>query len=65
MYTPMVTLSIPFSPWTKGKYDHQIEEALAENQAAKSKHDAMKNMAVFEVRDMARKSRHDKNAFDL
>src|SRR5688572_12577946 len=30
MYTPMLTLSIPFSPWTKGKYDYQIEEALAE-----------------------------------
>ena len=55
MYTPMVTLSIPFSPWTKGKYDHQIEEALAEKQAAKANLAAMKNMAVFEVRDMAAK----------
>jgi len=53
MYTPMVTLSIPFSPWTKGKYDHQIEEALAEKQAARANLAAMKNMAVFEVRDMA------------
>lgn len=51
MYTPMVTLSIPFSPWTKGKYDHQIEEALAEKQAAKANLAAMKNMAVFEVKD--------------
>jgi len=57
MYTPMVTLSIPFSPWTKGKYDHQIEEALAEKQAAKANLAAMKNMAAFEVRDMAAKVR--------
>ena len=57
MYTPMVTLSIPFSPWTKGKYDHQIEEALAEKQVAKANLAAMKNMASFEVRDMAAKVR--------
>lgn len=55
MYTPMVTLSIPFSPWTRGKYDHQIEEALAEKQAAKANLAAMKNMAVFEVRDTTAK----------
>ena len=35
MYAPMVTLTIPFSPWTKGKHDYEIEEALAERQAAK------------------------------
>ncbi len=55
MYTPMLTLSIPFSPWTKGKYDHQIEEALAEKQAAKANLAAMKNMAIFEVRDTTAK----------
>ena len=57
MYTPMVTLSIPFFPWTKGKYDHQIEEALAEKQVARANLAAMKNMAAFEVRDMAAKIR--------
>jgi outer membrane protein TolC len=55
MYTPMVTLSIPFSPWTKGKYDHQIAEALAEKQTASANLAAMKNMAVFEVKDMSAK----------
>jgi len=55
MYAPMVTLTIPFSPWTKGRHDYEIEEALAERQMAKSSLDAMKNMALFEVRDMSAK----------
>ena len=52
MYAPMLTLTIPFSPWTKGKHDYEIEEALSERQAAKANLTAMKNMALFEVRDM-------------
>lgn len=55
MYTPMLTLTIPFSPWTKGRHDYEIEEALAEGQMAKSSLDAMKNVALFEVRDMSAK----------
>ncbi len=55
MYAPMVTLTIPFSPWTKGRHDYEIEEALAERRMAKSSLDAMKNMALFEVRDMSAK----------
>jgi cobalt-zinc-cadmium efflux system outer membrane protein len=57
MYTPMVSLTIPFSPWTKGKHDYEVEEALAEHQAAKSQHDAMKNAALFEVRELFLKAR--------
>jgi outer membrane protein TolC len=52
MYAPMLSLTIPFSPWTKGKHDYEIEEALAERQTAKANLAAMKNMALFEVRDM-------------
>ncbi|MGH7825684.1 MAG: TolC family protein [Candidatus Binatia bacterium] len=51
MYAPMLTLTIPFSPWTKGKHDYQIEEALAERQVAKANLAAMKNMALLEVRE--------------
>jgi cobalt-zinc-cadmium efflux system outer membrane protein len=51
MYAPMLTLTIPFSPWTKGKHDYEIEEALAERQAAKANLAAMKNMALLEVRE--------------
>jgi outer membrane protein, heavy metal efflux system len=57
MYTPMVSLTIPFSPWTKGKHDYEVEEALAEHQAAKSQHDAMKNTTLFEVRELFLKAR--------
>jgi len=47
----MVTLSIPFSPWTKGKHDYEVQEALAERQAAKANLAAMKNMALLELRE--------------
>jgi outer membrane protein, heavy metal efflux system len=51
MYAPMVTLTIPFSPWTKGKHDYEVQEALAERQAAKANLAAMKNMALLELRE--------------
>jgi outer membrane protein, heavy metal efflux system len=57
MYTPMVSLTIPFSPWTKGKHEYEVEEALAERQAAKSQHDAMKNAALLAVREMFTRAR--------
>ena len=52
MYTPMIALTIPFSPWTKGRHDYEIEEALAERQMAKANLDAMRNMALSEAREM-------------
>ncbi len=55
MYAPMLTLTIPFSPWTKGKHDYEIEEALAERQVAKANLTAMKNMALLEVREASAK----------
>lgn len=55
MYAPMVTLTIPFSPWTKGKHDYEVEEALAERQAAKANLAAVKNMTLFEVTEISAK----------
>jgi outer membrane protein, heavy metal efflux system len=55
MYAPMVTLTLPFSPWTKGRHDYEIEEALAERQAAKATLLAMRNMTLFEVKEMSAK----------
>jgi cobalt-zinc-cadmium efflux system outer membrane protein len=55
MYAPMLTLTIPFSPWTKGKHDYEIEEALAERQAAKANLASMKNMALLELRETSAK----------
>ena len=52
MYTPMVTMTIPFAPWTKGRHDYEIEEAMAERQMAKANRDAMRNMALSEVSEM-------------
>jgi len=57
MYTPMVSLTIPFSPWTKGKHDYEVEEAVAERQATKSQHEAMKNAALLAVRETLTKAR--------
>ncbi len=51
MYTPMVSLTIPFSPWTKGKRDYEVQEAVADKQTARSSLNAMKNMALLEVRE--------------
>jgi outer membrane protein, heavy metal efflux system len=53
MYAPMVTLTIPFSPWTKGKHDHEVEEALAERQVARANLAAVRNMTLFEVKEMS------------
>jgi outer membrane protein, heavy metal efflux system len=55
MYAPMVTLSIPFSPWTKGKHDYEVEEALAERQALRANLAAVKNMTLFEVTEISAK----------
>ena len=55
MYAPMVTLTIPFSPWTKGKHDYEVEEALAERQAARANLAAVKNMTLFEVTEISAK----------
>jgi len=51
MYTPMVSLTIPFSPWTRGRHDYEIQEAFAEKQMAQSSLTAMKNMTLLEVRE--------------
>jgi outer membrane protein, heavy metal efflux system len=51
MYTPMVTLTLPFAPWTRGRHDYEVQEALAERQMAQANFNAMKNMALLEVRE--------------
>jgi outer membrane protein TolC len=51
MYTPMVSLTIPFSPWTRGRHDYEVTEAVAEKQIAQANLSAMKNMALLEIRE--------------
>lgn len=55
MYSPMLTLTIPFSPWTKGKHDYEIQQAVAEHRMAQSNLEGMRNAVLFEVRDLAAK----------
>jgi cobalt-zinc-cadmium efflux system outer membrane protein len=48
-YAGMVNITIPFSPWTIGRHNYEIEETLAENRAAKASRDAIKNMTLREL----------------
>ena len=48
-YGAMVNITIPFSPWTIGRRNHEVEESLAEIRAAKTNRDAMRNMTLREV----------------
>ncbi|HXG50814.1 MAG TPA: TolC family protein [candidate division Zixibacteria bacterium] len=48
-YTAMINITIPFSPWTMGKRNFEVEEALAEIRAARANRDAMRNMTLREL----------------
>ena len=52
----MVNITIPFSPWTIGKRDQEIEEALAENRAAKASRDAIRVMTLRELAELQAKA---------
>lgn len=48
-YGAMINITIPFSPWTIGRRNFEVEESLAEIRAAKANRDAMRNMTLREV----------------
>ena len=48
-YGAMFTITIPFSPWTVGRRNYEVEESLAEIRAAKANRDAMRNVTLREV----------------
>jgi outer membrane protein TolC len=48
-YAGMVNITIPFSPWTIGRRNHEIEETLAENRMAKANRDAVRLMTLREL----------------
>jgi outer membrane protein, heavy metal efflux system len=48
-YAGMVNITIPFSPWTIGRRNYEIEETLAEKRAAKANRDAIKVMTLREL----------------
>ena len=47
-----VTLNIPFSFWTKPKYDAGVREATARVQVARSRKETLENLTRFQVQDL-------------
>jgi outer membrane protein TolC len=48
-YGAMINITIPFSPWTAGRRNYEVEESLAEIRAARASREAMRNMTVKQV----------------
>src|SRR3989442_1599461 len=51
----MVTMTLPFSFWTKPKYDAGVREAAANRDAATAAYEALKNQVLFEIKDLLAK----------
>jgi outer membrane protein TolC len=49
-YSGMLTLTVPFF-WTKAKHDKEVEETSAQIARSEASYRAMKNRALFEVRE--------------
>jgi len=64
-YGAMVNISIPFSPWTLGRHNYEVEEALAENRAAKAGRDAVRNMTLKEIGESWAKVQAGKRSVEL
>jgi outer membrane protein, heavy metal efflux system len=64
-YAAMVNITIPFSPWTIGKRNYEVEESLAEIRAAKASRDAIKNLALKEVGESQAKLQAARRSLDL
>ncbi len=48
----MVVMSMPFSFWTKAKYDAGVREAKARHESAKAAFHALENQVGYEVKDL-------------
>ena len=64
-YGAMVNISIPFSPWTIGRRNYEVEESLAETRAAKSNRDAIKNATLKQVGESLSKVQAAKRSVQL
>ena len=64
-YGAMVNISIPFSPWTIGRRNYEVEETLAEIRAAKSNRDAMRNATLKQVGESLSKVQAAKRSLQL
>jgi outer membrane protein TolC len=64
-YGAMVNITIPFSPWTSGRRNYEVEESLAEIRAARSNRDAVRNMTVKQIGESQAKLEAAKRSVEL
>ena len=64
-YAAMVNITIPFSPWTIGRRNYEVEETLAEIRAAKANRDATRNMTLREVGESQAKLQATRRSLEL
>lgn len=64
-YGAMVNITIPFSPWTIGRRNYEVEETLAEIRAAKSNRDAIRNATLKQVGESLSKVQAAKRSVQL
>jgi outer membrane protein, heavy metal efflux system len=64
-YGAMVNITIPFSPWTVGRRNYEVEESLAEIRAARSNRDAVRNLTLKQVGESQGKLQAAKRSVQL
>jgi cobalt-zinc-cadmium efflux system outer membrane protein len=64
-YGAMVNITIPFSPWTIGRRNYEVEESFAEIRAAKSNRDAVRNATLRQVGESLSKVQSAKRSVQL
>ena len=64
-YAAMVNITIPFSPWTIGRRNYEVEESLAEIRAARSNRDAVRNATLKQVGESLSKVQAAKRSVQL
>jgi outer membrane protein TolC len=64
-YAAMVNITIPFSPWTIGKRNYEVEETLAEIRAAKANREAVRNLTLKEVGESQAKLQSARRSLEL
>ena len=64
-YQAMINITVPFSPWTIGRRNQEVEEALAEISAAKATREATRNMTLSEIGQALAKVRAGQKSLEL
>jgi cobalt-zinc-cadmium efflux system outer membrane protein len=64
-YQAMINITVPFSPWTIGRRNQEVEEALAEISAAKATREATRNMTLSEIGQALAKVRAGEKSLEL